>query len=261
MILAQIDALAEKYGVKADSENSKLLCVGGSHGPATVALPSLLVLFKRYHPSIELDFIVRNSPDMQDLVIASIVELAVITYPEPSALLEMEPFRTFELCFFVAAHHPLAKTKQITAETLAKFPLVTARPVKARSRTEEVLGGMTAKGLKLNMLLRCEWPDAVKTVVHQGGAVGLHYLDLVDQGVRDGLFKIIHVRGANLSAISYIVYSREKSLSRNAQDFLGLLRAARENNSVGRTILRNLQLFLVAFLPASFAFRDLTLAL
>jgi len=100
---------------------------------------------------------------------ASKVELAVITNAIPSPALTMEPFRNFQLCFFVAAHHPLAKAKQVSADTLTGYPLVTGRRNIARSRTEAILGDLAARGLRLNVLLRCEWPDAVRGVVDDGG--------------------------------------------------------------------------------------------
>jgi DNA-binding transcriptional LysR family regulator len=231
-ILGQIDVLDAKYTVKAESEGSKPLRIGGSFGPATSVLPSLLVRFKRNHPSIEIDFMVRNSPDMQDLLAQSQLDVAVITNYVPAASLEMEPFKTFRLCFFVASDHPLAGTKQVSAEALARYPLICGRGNKTHGRTNELLGSMGSERLNLNVLMRCEWPDAVKTAVAHSDAVGVLYLDLVEQGVKAGLFKIINVAGINLSVLSYIVYAKGKPLSQNAREFLGFLRASGQESAL-----------------------------
>jgi DNA-binding transcriptional LysR family regulator len=170
---------------------------------------------------------------MQNLVVKSKVELAVITNAAPSPELDIEPFKTFQLCFFVAAHHPLAKAKQISPEALTGYPLVTGRTKVARSRTEAVLDNLTAPGVQLNVVLRCEWPDAVRGVVDQGEAVGIHYEDIVAEGVRSGRFKIIKVAGVNLSVMSYILHSKEKPLSRSAQEFLQWLRRGVTSPTIG----------------------------
>ncbi len=152
-------------------------------------------------------------------------DLAVVTNPTPTDALQMEAFKTFHLSFFVSSTHPLASLKTVSVEMLARYPLIIGRVKKARSRSDELLSSLAANGLRLDVLMRCEWPDAVKTVVRQGEAVGVLYRDIVAEGVRAGAFKILNVIGVNLSVISYILYSRERHLSQAAQAFLRLLRA------------------------------------
>ena len=72
-------------------------------------------------------------------------------------------------------------------------------------------------------------PDAVKTVVEQGEAVGILYWENVRRGVKSGQFRIINVIGVNLKVVSHIVYSREKALSQAAKTFLYFLREAGES--------------------------------
>lgn len=237
-ILTQFDAAESKYSIATHAEKSKPVRVGASHGPGTLALPSLISSYMRLHPSVEIDLKVRNSSDMQDCVINGELDLAVITNPAPTASLEMEPFKTFRLCLFVSAHHPLARARHVSAEVLAKYPLVSGREQRVRSRTDELLGSMRTRGINLKVLMRCEWPDAVKAVVREGEAVGILYRDLIEQGVKAGRLRIINVAGVNLSIISYIVYSAEKPLSQNAKEFLDFVRAARRENSLDKTQLR-----------------------
>jgi DNA-binding transcriptional LysR family regulator len=244
-ILARIDSVERKYTLQRGSEKFKPVLLGSSHGPATIVLPPVLSAFKRQNPTVDIQFRVSNSPDMQELVVNSEVDVAVITNPAPLASLVMEPFKTFQLCFFVSQDHPLASARDISVEMVAQYPLVIGRAKKARSRVDEVLSSMAANGVKLNVLMRCEWPDAVKSVVREGEAIGILYLDNVEQGVRAGQFKIIDVAGVNLSIISYIVYPKEKALSQNAQEFLRFLRAACQNNALGKVLLRNVQSLMI----------------
>ena len=104
-------------------------------------------------------------------------------------------------------------------------------------------------GVKLNVLMRCEWPDAVKAAVRDGEAVGILYRNNVERGVSAGQFKIVDVIGVNLSVISYILYSRQKTLSQTAQEFLRLLRGA-ANSSTTRPLLRKTQHILLLLIAA-----------
>jgi DNA-binding transcriptional LysR family regulator len=121
---------------------------------------------------------------------------------------------------------------------LAKYPLVSGREQRTRNRTNALLGSMKPKGLHPKVLMQCEWPDAIKSVVSESEAVGILYRDLVKHGVEAGRFKIIDVAGVDLSIISYIVYSREKILSQDAQKLLGFLRARRQENALVKSQLR-----------------------
>ncbi|MGH7825055.1 MAG: LysR family transcriptional regulator [Candidatus Binatia bacterium] len=223
IILQQLDALNIKYRRNSSPEPAFPLRLGGSHGPATSVLPCTMNLFKKEHPAVEVELKAGSSPAMQDLVLGSQIDLAVITHPYPCSSLKMEPFREFELCVFVSPRHPLAKRREITLEELSRFPLVFGRPQKRHHRTDGLLSSMRAKGLNPNILMRCEWPDAVKAVVREGEAVGVLYYDVVAPAVNEGVFKTVKVRGLNLTVLSYIIYSKEKPLSQNAQEFLALL--------------------------------------
>lgn len=224
-ILAGFDSVQRKYDVTAGSEDVKALSVGSSYGPATSLMPSVLAAFKERHPPTDIQLRVSNSPDIQELITSSEVDLAVVTNPSPADSLVMEPFKTFRICFFVSPAHPLAASQAVTGQMLARYPLVIGRAKKARSRTDELLSTMAANGVKLNVLMRCEWPDAVKTMVRGGEAVGVLYRDSVEHGVRAGQFKILNVLGVNLSVISYILYPRAKSRSKPAEEFLRFIRS------------------------------------
>jgi hypothetical protein len=100
---------------------------------------------------------------------------------------------------------------------------------------------MAANGVNFEVLMRCEWPDAVKTIVRDAEAVRLLYRDVLEKAIGHGTFKIINVAGPNLSVISYIMYSKERPLSQCARDFLAFLRAARQNDSSVQLHPRELQ--------------------
>ncbi len=137
LILAQVDALEKEYGLEHFSEEAMTLRVGSSYAPATSVLPSLLAAFKKQCSRSDIQLRVSNSPTIQELVRTSELDLAVVTNPAPMESVQMEPFKTFELCFFVSSAHPLASSKTVSVEALARYPLIIGRAKKARSRTAE----------------------------------------------------------------------------------------------------------------------------
>jgi hypothetical protein len=118
---------------------------------------------------------------------------------------------------------------------------------------------MAAHGVKLNVLTRCEWPDAVKAVVRGGEAVGVLYRDSAEQGVRAGQFKILNLIGVNLSVISYILYARAKNFSKPAEEFLRLLRDV-ANAGITRSHLGKAQHYLFLLFAVLSELSDLTFA-
>jgi DNA-binding transcriptional LysR family regulator len=227
-ITAQVEGLKTKYTGKQAVRCIESLRIGGTIGPSTSVLPALMTQFKQRNPGIEFSLKTGSSLEIEDSVLTSEVELAIIANPLMSPLLEMEPFRKEILSVFVAARHPLAKKKKISPEELAALPLIIRGGRNSRNLTDEFLCGLIARGLKPNVFMRLESLEAVKAAVKDGKGGGILYRDVVDTDVRLGMLKILDVTGVDLTCSSYIVYSRKTPLSRGAQDFLALLRAARK---------------------------------
>jgi DNA-binding transcriptional LysR family regulator len=169
-----------------------------------------------------------TSLEIEALVLDASVELAIIADPLRSPLLEMELFRKAILSVFVAPDHPLAKRKKIDPRELTALPLIIRGGRNSRNWTDELLRGLITTGLKPNVRMRLESPDLVKAAVRNGAGAGILYRDVIDVEVQRGMFKVLEVTGVDLTCSSYIVYSKEKPLSRRAQDFLTILRAARQ---------------------------------
>ena len=93
--------------------------------------------------------------------------------------------------------------------------------------TEKALKRLQERGLGIKIGLRCEDPMAVKAAVRQGMGVGMGFEDTIKAEVNAGEMKILRVRGLQLEASSFIVYSKQRPLSPLAQEFLELLRAER----------------------------------
>jgi DNA-binding transcriptional LysR family regulator len=73
-------------------------------------------------------------------------------------------------------------------------------------------------------LLHCESAEAIKTMVRSGAGVGILYRDVIKEEVRRKEFAVLNLPGIDFDAWSYIVYRKEKFLTPQVEQFLGLLR-------------------------------------
>ena len=83
--------------------------------------------------------------------------------------------------------------------------------------------------------MRCESPEAVKELVRHGAGIGFLYYNSIKRGIERGRFKAIEIPGLDLTGQSYIVYSKEKPLSRLAGEFLSFLRTSLTKNRTHQT--------------------------
>ena len=212
-ILLQEKQLTGNYSGAIAEQVCQSLTLGGSHGPSASILPELMVSFEEKHRSIKLRLKPATSPEIETLIRKGQLEIAVITRPSPSSPLQMEPFRTENLCVFARANHPLVRRRKITLKEFAALPLVIREGRKGSNRTEELLDSLRAKGLTPNIYMSCDSQQAVKSVVRRGKGVGILYQDAVKDEFKTGVFKILKVTDLGLTGRSYIVYSKDKPLS------------------------------------------------
>jgi LysR family transcriptional regulator, low CO2-responsive transcriptional regulator len=138
----------------------------------------------------------------------------------------MERLREEKLSIFVAPGHPLAKKNRLDLTDISRLPLIIREGKKGSTRIDELIARLCKQNCKLKVQMRCDSPDSVKAAVTKGAGVGILYHDFVKEDVRRRDFKLVKIRGFDLSATSSVIYSRGKPLSSSAEAFLVLLRDA-----------------------------------
>ena len=227
-LLSQAEKLREKFDCRSAAAKAATLTVGGSYNPSTTLLPSAIARFKKQHPLVQLALKTDTKRAIELMVLNGEVEIAAVNNPPQSPDLVMELLRREKLVAFVPRHHRLAKNRSLAIADLARIPLV-IRGEKdgGMTATEEILKRIESQGVTLRIAARCESPEAVKAAVRNNMGLGLLFEGLVMHDARRGDFKILKIRGLSLVGQSFLIYHREKPLSQNARDFLGLLRQQR----------------------------------
>lgn len=219
-ICAQFDALRARYARAQES-----LSIAASHNSSTCLLPSLMAKFSETYPALKLTLHSGANAEVGELLLASKIDLAIITNPKiSSSIVNLEPWRREPLTAFVRSTHPLAEKNSITISASDQVRFVIRIRKEGQSSAERALGGLAAQGAKFKMLMGCESSDSVKEVVRHGAAVGILYHDALRREIEQGEFKTLRFPGLETSRQSYIVYSKERPLSVYAREFLALLR-------------------------------------
>lgn len=227
-ILEQVAKLEGGFKPLDFKDASNTLRIGGTFTTCAILLPALLARLQQSHPQAELECRTRSSEQLERLVIKSAMDIAVIARPTTMHELSSEPLRVEKVVAFVPAEHPLAQKKKLGLQDLNGETLIIRGGSGIAGTTEKALKRHQLRGLGIKIGLRCEDPMAVKAAVRQGMGVGMGFEDTIKPEVAAGELKILKVRGLELDGRSFIIYSKQRALSPLAQEFLELLRAARE---------------------------------
>jgi DNA-binding transcriptional LysR family regulator len=221
-MLAEAEKLEQRFKNGAKAADSAPLIVGGSHNVSVNVLPKLVMAFKERHASVQVILETDRSPLIEKRLLASELEIGLITHPSDHPQIAYEPYEEMEMVAFCLPTNPLVR-KRLTLKELCECPLVW----RGGGRTEKVLMSL---GYKMNITLRCGSSSAVKAAVRLGMGVGILYRNSVASRVARGSLKLLNVPELRqIKTNSFIVSDRRRPLAPMAQEFLEILREKRSS--------------------------------
>jgi DNA-binding transcriptional LysR family regulator len=200
--------------------NNTPVVVGGTEQPCVSFLPSAVAAFRESHPKVEVSLRNHTSRELERLVQSGELEIAVITTPSSAPSLTYESYGQAEMVLFVSPTYGLGHKTKFTPADLDGASLVCKRG----QRSDEFLEHLRKQGIRFNGVMGCESAETVKGLVRRGMGLGTSYRDHVEQELRSGLFKFIDGPRFKIVHDRYLIYRKERPLSRNALEFLTLLR-------------------------------------
>ena len=221
-ILTQLNKIDQRF-LKQQERKSRL-SVGATYALSVTFLPSLIALFKRYHPNVDVVLRSNTSSSLEQLIFKGEIELALTSAAPRRAEILGQSCVPLKLIAFAAKGYPLPKRNQLSLADLEKIPLIIRDDGNRRGPAETLLLNLQDLGCRPNIFIRCESPDAVKTSVAKKLGVGILIEDLLKQDLGRGLFKTVHIPGLTMEANTYVIYHKQRSLSRCGEVFLKLLR-------------------------------------
>jgi DNA-binding transcriptional LysR family regulator len=219
--------------VKPVAPDADLFVVGATYSSSTILVPSLLSRLKKLHPGMQIDFRSNNGVEIERLLLKEKIEIAVTTRFPSSPRIMAEPFRRERLALVVSRRHPLARVREVALQDIERTPLlVRASGGRDGTTVKRLKSLVEQKGIKITIGMRFESPTAMKEAIQRNMGIGLLYEDVARYNLQRHEFKEIKIRGLKLEGQSYVVYLKERILSKAANDFLKLLRrSGRKGNA------------------------------
>jgi DNA-binding transcriptional LysR family regulator len=223
-LLNEAENLEKRFKNGATSHDTVPLIVGGSHNVSVNVLPKLLMEFKQRHPAVQFVLETNDSPTVEKRLVASELEIALLTNPSHRNEIVYEPYEDLEMVAFCLPSNPIAR-KKLTLKELSECPLV----LRSGGRTDRMFTNLAQK---VNVALRCELSSTVKAAVRMGMGVGILYRNAIASRVARGSLKVINVPELKQLGIkSFIAYDRRKPLAPMAQEFFQMLLEKRNATS------------------------------
>ncbi len=126
-IVARAESL-ERHMLELASANKQNLRVGISQFKSKVFLPGVLALLRNSHAALGLTIIERDSPALEQLLIAGEIDLGIVSLPLAFPGLEYENFLAERLLLALPSSHPLAVGISKSGRKLPAIPLATLGP-------------------------------------------------------------------------------------------------------------------------------------
>lgn len=222
-------------GREFSAQGSGALTIATTHTQARYALPPVVQRFVERHRGVRLSLREGSPQQLAALMLEGEADIAIITeaYDQYSDLVTL-PCYQWNRCVIAPHGHALHKSKQITLEAVARYPLITYDF--AFSGDSPIRKAFDARGLKPQVALTAVDADVIKTYVELGLGVGILARMAVDPA-RDTGLAVIDASHLFEPSMTRIGLRRDVYLRGYVYDFIELF-APHLTRSVVETTLR-----------------------
>jgi LysR family cys regulon transcriptional activator len=160
--------VAREFG--ADGTGS--LTIATTHTQARYALPPVVARFSQRYPKVRLSLRQGSPQDIAELVRSGQADIAIATEAvEFYDGLVLLPCTQWNRCVITPLKHPLLKEKQLSIESIARYPLVTYDF--AFTGDSPIKRAFDNKGITPNVVLTAIDADVIKAYVEMGLGIGI----------------------------------------------------------------------------------------
>ena len=202
LIMQEIESL-KRIGKEYAAHDSGSFTIATTHTQARYMLPKVVQAFMQKFPKVRLSLLQGNPKQIADMVKTGQADLAIAT--EAIAAIDglvTLPCYQWEHVLVVPPEHELLRSKAVSLEEIASYPLITYDAAFAgRSKIDHAF---TLRELKPDVLLEAIDADVIKTYVELGMGVGI-IAGMAFDPERDRNLRAIpvgHLFGMNVSRVA-----------------------------------------------------------
>ncbi len=162
----------KQVGEQFTQEETGSLSIATTHTQARYALPPVIQRFTQRYPGVRLSLHQGSPMQIAQYVTSGESDICIATEAiELFHDLAMLPCYQWNRCVLTLPGHPLLKSKKVTLEEIARYPIITYDfAFTGRSRINKAFA---AKNLTPNVVLTAIDADVIKTYVELGLGVGV----------------------------------------------------------------------------------------
>ena len=171
LIMQEIDGL-KRIGKEFAAQDSGSFTIATTHTQARYMLPKVVQAFMQRFPKVRLSLLQGNPRQIADMVKNDQADLAIATesIAAVDGLITL-PCYQWEHVLVLPPEHPLTKSKAISLEEIAGYPLITYDAAFAgRSKIDQAFA---ARRMQPRIVLEAIDSDVIKTYVRLGLGIGI----------------------------------------------------------------------------------------
>lgn len=202
LIMQEIDSL-KRIGKEFAAQDSGSFTIATTHTQARYALPKVVHAFTQKFPKVKLSLLQGNPKQIAEMVLKDQADMAIATEAISSVEgLVTLPCYQWEHVVVVPPDHSLLKSKPVTLEEIAGYPLITYDS--AFTGRAKIDHAFAIRSLKPDILLEAIDADVIKTYVELGMGVGIIAGMAFDEERDKGLraISVGHLFGTNVSRVA-----------------------------------------------------------
>ncbi len=215
-IVAQFDSMEAEL---RSWDSGEALRVGSSVGISSTLLPRLIKTFRKEYPGANIQVFVKNSPDIEHMVLNGQLDLALIDGPILNKLIAYQKIGSDSLIFICPPEHPWADAT-VEISDLNNCDFILREKESMERRLLEKL--FQSNKIKANVVWQSVSIDSILNAVASGLGVAAVSEVFAAERLRAGAARQFHVSGACLNRERFVIYQQNKVLNDMEQDFLNL---------------------------------------
>lgn len=215
-IAAQFDEMEAEVRSWSSGET---LRVGSSVSVSSTFLPGQIKAFQAEHPDVRVQVSVKNSAEIEQMIVNDQLDLALIDGPVINRLITCHKVGASDMVFICPPGHPWTDQDIDISDLNNCSFIVRERESMERQLLEKLF---QSNKIKVNVVWQSVSIDAILNAVSSGLGVAAVSGIFAAERLRAGAVGQFRVRGARLSRESFIIYQQNKVLGDLEQDFLNL---------------------------------------
>jgi DNA-binding transcriptional LysR family regulator len=206
--------------ISSNQSHFTTLHIGSSITIGTHFLPSIVLNFNSKNPYIPVRVKVNNSREIEDFILSNKIDLGFIEGVVHSDQIVSIPFMDDHLEVICGYDHPFASRNSLTLEEIQSQPFA-LREVGSASR-DFLDYTMAAHGFHINPIWECISTQSIVQAVKKNLCLSFLPQKMIQDELNSHNIKAIKVDDLELRRQHYIIYHKNKHVTKAMEDFMGI---------------------------------------